>query len=88
MNETLTVRICTGTACYVQGGSFLLDIENRLSSEEHTLVEIRGAGCLGACGESFLRPPFALVGETLMGNLTPEGLEEAIRSALARRTGV
>mgnify|MGYP005858494731 CR=1 FL=1 len=83
MIEPLIVKICTGTACYVQGGSFLLDIENRLSAEEHSRVEIRGAGCLGACGGGTLRPPFALVGETLVGNLSPEQLEKEIRSALA-----
>ena len=84
MKDSLVVKICTGTACYVQGGSFLLDLESKLSPEERSRVEIRGVGCLGYCGgNAEVRPPFALIGDELIGGVDLEELTSLVRAKLA-----
>ena len=83
MKDSLVVKICTGTACYVQGGSFLLDLENKLNGEELAAVTIQGVGCLGCCGESSgPRPPFAMVDGTLVGGIDVDELTEIVRGKL------
>ncbi len=83
MKDSLVVKICTGTACYVQGGSFLLDLEDQLTPEERARVEVQGVGCLGYCGGvENARPPFAVIGEKLMGGIDLNALTLAVRSEL------
>ncbi|ORC31211.1 hypothetical protein B4O97_17000 [Marispirochaeta aestuarii] len=83
MKDSVVVKICTGTACYVQGGSFLLDLENKLNSEELAAVRIQGVGCLGCCGDSSgPRPPFAMVDDTLFGGIDIDELTEIVRGKL------
>lgn len=41
--------ICTGTACYILGGSELLLIEEALPPQLRSRVQISGAPCLGHC---------------------------------------
>ena len=85
MKDSLVVKICTGTACYVQGGSFLLDLEDQLSPEEREHVQVQGVGCLGYCGGSEnARPPFAVIGEKLIGGIDLNGLVAAVKSALEK----
>lgn len=83
MKRSVEVRICTGTACYVQGGSYLLDLENQFQSHEREMLDIRGVGCLGLCGgSSELRPPFASIDGEVMGGVDIEELVDAVRSRL------
>lgn len=84
MSKRIEVRICTGTACYVQGGSYLLDLENHLGDRENEQIDIRGIGCLGLCGGiSEKRPPFVTVAGETYGGLDLEGLLERVRTRLA-----
>ena len=46
------VTICTGTACFVMGGSELLLLEEQLSDELKAITEIEGCSCLGICKQS------------------------------------
>ena len=81
MNSSLVIEICTGTACYVQGGSYLLEIENRIPTRLRSRISIRGVGCLGICGRNNgMRPPYALVDQSLMGDLDLDKLEAVILS--------
>ncbi len=83
MKDSLVVKICTGTACYVQGGSFLLDLEDQLTTEERERVEVQGVGCLGYCGGTEnVRPPFAVIGEKLMGGIDLNALTVAVKTEL------
>jgi NADH:ubiquinone oxidoreductase subunit E len=43
------VTICTGTACFVMGGSELLLLEEQLPDDLKGTVEIEGSTCIGAC---------------------------------------
>ncbi|MCU6709277.1 YuzB family protein [Paenibacillus sp. J5C_2022] len=55
------------------------DIMNRLELGDD--VEVMEYGCLGNCGECYLRP-FALVDGTIVAADTVQELDEAIKQAL------
>jgi len=44
-----TVTICTGTACFVMGGSELLLLEEQLPDDLKAITDIEGSPCIGAC---------------------------------------
>ena len=43
------VTVCTGTTCFVMGGSELLLLEDQLPPELKAVTDIEGATCLGLC---------------------------------------
>ena len=43
------VTICTGTACFVMGGSELLLLEEQLPDDLKAVTDIEGSPCIGAC---------------------------------------
>jgi NADH:ubiquinone oxidoreductase subunit E len=43
------VTICTGTACFVMGGSELLLLEEQLPDDLKELTESEGSPCIGVC---------------------------------------
>jgi NADH:ubiquinone oxidoreductase subunit E len=44
-----TVNICTGTTCFVMGGSELLLLEEQLPDDLKEVTEINGSPCIGIC---------------------------------------
>ena len=46
------VIICTGTACFVMGGSELLLLEELLPDDLKAVTEIEGSSCSGICNGS------------------------------------
>lgn len=46
------VIICTGTACFVMGGSELLLLEEQLPDDLKAVTEIEGSPCIGTCKRS------------------------------------
>jgi NADH:ubiquinone oxidoreductase subunit E len=47
-----TVTICTGTACFVMGGSELLLLEEQLPDDLKAITEVVGSPCIGTCKNS------------------------------------
>jgi len=43
------VTICTGTACFVMGGSELLLLEEQLPDDLKAITEVVGSPCIGTC---------------------------------------
>ena len=43
------VTICTGTACFVMGGSELLLLEEQLPDDLKAITEVIGSPCIGTC---------------------------------------
>ena len=66
------VTICTGTACFVMGGSELLLLEEQLPDDLKAVTEVEGSTCIGICtrsdyeGEQADHAPFALVDEAVI----------------------
>jgi len=46
------VTICTGTACFVMGGSELLLLDEQLPGDLKAITEIEGSPCSGICNRS------------------------------------
>ena len=49
MAEKIKVTICTGTTCFVMGGSDILLLEEHLSEQWKDKVIIEGSPCLDYC---------------------------------------
>lgn len=81
--EKLTVRICTGTLCYIMGGAELQLLGDYLPESLADRVEIRGATCLDFCNqEGKGKAPFVLVGEELVTGATVAKVVETIKQKL------
>jgi len=74
MKDTIDIRICTGTTCYVMGASDLLTLEDHIPDNLKSTVKISGSTCLGLCRQNpagsstvrHLKPPFVQVcGKTI-----------------------
>lgn len=77
-----SIKLCTGTACYVKGADRILEAlkdELGVGVEETTsdgLFKITPARCLGACGLA----PVMMIDEEVYGRLTPEKTIEIIKA--------
>ncbi len=72
--EKVTVRICVGTACFVQGGADLLLYDEFLDPIVLANCEIEGVSCLGKCkmADSMEGAPFVQIGQVIHGDMTEE----------------
>ena len=75
------IRVCTGTACHVQGGGKVLEaITNCLGltdgklTTDNMMFTLEPVACLGACGMA----PVMMVNEDAYGRLTPEEVAEIL----------
>lgn len=71
--DMLTVIICSGTACFVMGGSELLLLEDELPEAWRGRVRVEASPCLGFCRDRTCgRAPFVTIdGEVLAGATLP-----------------
>lgn len=70
MNKVI-VKICTGTLCYVMGGSELQLLGDYIPDEIQGRVEIKGATCLDFCNQvGSAKAPFVMVNEKVVSNAT------------------
>jgi len=77
-----TIKVCTGTACYVKG---IREVINRIGNEYHveeggTTIDRRfsleGVRCLGACGLA----PVMVVGEDTHGEIAAENVIKSLEN--------
>ncbi len=75
------IRVCTGTACHVQGGGKILEaISKNLSlsggkmTTDDLMFTLEPVACLGACGMA----PVIMVNEDAYGRVSPEDVPEII----------
>ena len=76
-NKRIEVKICTGTTCYILGGSKYLRLSDNLNPEILAKVEIKGAPCMGYCHDKETKhklPCITIDGTTYHGL----SLEEAV----------
>lgn len=84
MNK-ITVKICTGTLCYVMGGAELQLLNEYLPEELLERVEIKGATCLDYCNqEGGGKAPFVTVGDRVISQATISKVVEAIKEEAAK----
>lgn len=71
MSEKIKIVICTGTHCFVMGGSDLLMLEEHLPEELKDRVSIEGCSCLGFCEDRDKgKAPFVEINGELLGGAT------------------
>ena len=81
--EKVKVSICTGTACFVMGGSEILLIEDQLPDDLKGKVEVEGVTCLEKCKDSSCgKAPFVIVNGEVVPQATITSVIEKIRTAL------
>ncbi|RKX51577.1 MAG: NADH-quinone oxidoreductase subunit NuoE, partial [Thermotoga sp.] len=74
------IKVCMGTACYVKGGSILLDaLQNKLRIKVGGVTKDRrfslnAVRCLGACSMA----PVIMIDNTVYGKLTENKLDEIL----------
>ena len=79
------VRACRGTACHVRGSKNVIDAAQNFlgladgETREDLMFSFETVACLGACALS----PVVVVGGTYAGKVTPERVEEMLRSIVA-----
>ena len=75
------IRVCTGTACHVQGGGKVLEaitkslgLTNGKLTTDDMMFTLEPVACLGACGMA----PVMMVNDDAYGRLTPEEIPEIL----------
>jgi len=69
--QKIVVKICTGTLCYVMGGSELQLLGEHIPVELQDRVEIKGATCLDFCNQTGSgNAPYVLVGDKVIESAT------------------
>jgi NADH:ubiquinone oxidoreductase subunit E len=70
------VTICTGTACFVMGGSELLLLEEQLPDDLKDITEIEGSPCISVCKQTEYgktqsdHAPFVMINNEVMEQAT------------------
>jgi NADH:ubiquinone oxidoreductase subunit E len=79
MNKRIRVTVCCGTACYVLGGSELLDLGERLPEGLRARVDVDGEPCLGLCKDSKAgAKPFVKIDGILLSEATMAAVIDAV----------
>lgn len=86
--RTISIQVCTGTACFVMGGADLLLLKEELKSmwrsrginseQIEQKVLLSGITCIDRCREEGERPPFVLVDGTVIGNAGIEKIADLV----------
>lgn len=79
------VKICVGTACFVQGGADLLTYNEYLDDEVLSKCTIDGTNCFDECkkcGKSGLKPPFVSIDGKIYDDMHREKLSRVLREVV------
>ena len=81
--NTITVKICMGTTCFVMGASSLQELTDIIPSRYGEKVEVQGVPCLEFCNASTeARAPYVKVDDKVVMNATVEKVIEEIERKL------
>ncbi len=84
MKNKILLQVCSGTACFVMGGSDLLTIFDYLSPQEQEQVALSAVPCFEHCRtDDDLRPPFVTVQGKLYDRMDMEKLLTIIREEIS-----
>lgn len=85
--KRIEVKICVGTACFVQGGADLLLYEDFLDPQLLGLCDIEGSSCLGECktDDQNWKAPFVEIDGVVHPNVTQRKLSDLLWEAVNAR---
>ncbi|WP_320053661.1 hypothetical protein [uncultured Acetobacteroides sp.] len=79
----IAVKICSGTLCYVMGGSDLWTLLEVLPEELKSKVVIKGSPCLGYCNtDKPVKAPYAEVNGKLIREASVSKIIEVIKEEI------
>lgn len=70
--KKITVKICSGTTCFVMGGNYMNDVVELIEAKYGDKVEVVGSPCLEQCSNSHSKAPFAKIDDDIISEVTPE----------------
>ncbi len=84
--EKISVKVCTGTTCFVMGGANLQELNDIIPKKYGDKVEVMPSNCLGLCSINweYSKAPYVKVGEEVVAEATVEKVLEEIDRQLAR----
>lgn len=80
----IDIKICSGTTCFVMGGTDLFLIKEKLSPEESNKVNITFEPCLGFCKEKGRKPPFVVINGEVYEKIDIDSLISIIKEKIGR----
>lgn len=81
--ERIQVKICVGTACFVQGGSDLLLYNDFLDPAIAAECEFVGSSCLEACKSNGEGAPYVEIDGKVYGRVTQDRFCKLLSEAVA-----
>lgn len=75
MSEIIRITVCSGTACYVMGGSELLLLDDHIPARWKDKVTVEGSPCLGFCKDKkYGKAPYAKIDDEVLASATLPGV--------------
>ena len=84
--EKISVKVCTGTTCFVMGGANLQELNDIIPKKYGNKVEVMPSNCLGLCSINweYSKAPYVKVNEEVVSEATVERVIEEIEKQLAK----
>ncbi len=82
--DKVQVKICVGTACFVQGGSDLLLYNDFVDPAIIADCEIEGCSCLDVCKASGEGAPYVQIDGQVYGKVTQEEFSRLLTQAVKK----
>lgn len=83
MKRKIHLQVCSGTACFVMGGSDLLTIFEFLTPDERELVSLAAVPCFEHCRTwEDMRPPFVTIDGKLYDRMDMDRMLTIIRELI------
>lgn len=80
MSKKITVKICTGTSCFVMGASHIQELENELPENLKDKVNIEYVRCMEFCKDgNYNKGPFVVIDNNIMQEANIPMLIEEIK---------
>ena len=85
--EKISVKVCTGTTCFVMGGANLQELNDIIPKKYGDKVEITPSNCLGLCSINweYSKAPYVKVDEEVVSEATVEKVIEEIERQLSKK---
>ena len=85
--EKITVKVCTGTTCFVMGGANLQELHDIIPKKYGDKVELAASNCLGLCSINweYSKAPYVKVNDEVVSEATAEKVLEEIERQLAKQ---
>ncbi len=84
--ESIEVKICSGTTCFVMGSSFLNELYELIPQKYGDKVTVTQSLCLGQCSQSdtHAQAPYVLVDDEVVAEATVEKVLSAIEKKVGK----